>query len=118
VLTIRLAKSSSLICLCGSERVRMTSDAGDKYLTTRALEWFDGARQRFWKWLFDEERYFNRPTAIASFLLGAFIARIEPDVLFYVAVAVGAVIALTFVVGFLLPVVYLVEWGLRKATGR
>jgi hypothetical protein len=96
----------------------MTSDAGDKYLTTRALEWFDGARQRFWQWLFDEERDFKRPTAIASFVLGVFIARIEPDVLLYAVSTVGAVITLTFVVGFLIPVVYLVEWGLRKATGR
>jgi hypothetical protein len=96
----------------------MTSDADDKFLTTRALEWFDGVRQRFWEWLFDEEHYFKRPTAIASFILGVFIAGIEPDVLFYVAVAVGAVITLTFVVGFLIPVVYLVEWGLRKATER
>jgi hypothetical protein len=96
----------------------MTSDAGDKYLTTQALEWFHSARERFWKWLFDEEHYFKRPTAIASFILGVFVARIEPDVLFYAGVAVGAVIMLTFAVGFLIPVAYLVEWGLRKATGR
>jgi hypothetical protein len=96
----------------------MTSDAGDKYLTTRALEWFDSARARFWKWLFDEEHDFKRPTAIASFILGAFIVRIEPDALSYAVYAAGTVIMLTFAVGFLIPVVYLVEWGLRKATGR
>ena len=96
----------------------MISDASDKYLTTRALEWFGSARERFWKWLFDEEHDFKRPTAIASFILGAFIVRIEPDALSYAVYAVGAVIMLTFAVGFLIPVVYLVEWGLRKATGR
>jgi hypothetical protein len=46
----------------------MTGEAGDKYLTTRALELFDGARERFWKWLFDEEHHFRRPTAIAYFI--------------------------------------------------
>jgi hypothetical protein len=96
----------------------MTSDAGNKYLTTQALEWFDGARARFWKWLFDEEHYFKRPTAIASFILGVVIVRIEPDVLSYAGFVVGVIIMLAFAVGFLIPVVYLVEWGCRKATGR
>jgi len=96
----------------------MTSDTGEKYLTTRALEWFDGARERFWKWLFDEEHNFRRPTAIAYFILGAFIVRIEPHVLYYAGLAVGAIIMLAFAVSILIPIVYLVEWGLRKATGR
>jgi hypothetical protein len=96
----------------------MTSDAGDKYLTTRALEWFGGARERFLKWLFDEKHDFKRPTAIASFILGAVVVRVEPDVVSYAVYAAGMVIMLTFTVGFIVPVVYLVEWGLRKATGR
>jgi hypothetical protein len=44
------------------------------------LEWFDAVRHRFWKWLFDEERDYKRLTAIASFVLGAVVVRIEPDV--------------------------------------
>jgi hypothetical protein len=97
----------------------MTGDAGDKYLTTRALEWFDRARDRFWKWLFDQEHYFRRPTAIIYFFLGAFaVCHIEPHLLYYAALAVGAIIMLAFAISILIPIVYLVEWGCRKATGR
>ena len=95
----------------------MTSDAGDKYLTTQALEWFHSARERFWKWLFDEEHYFKRPTAIASFILGVFVARIEPDVLFYAGVAVGAVIMLTFAVGFLISGCLFGRVGIAESDG-
>ena len=89
----------------------------DKYLTTQALEWFDAVRHRFWNWLFDEEHDYKRLTAIASFVLGAVVVRIEPDVFSYVATVAGALIMLLFAISFLIPVAYLVEWAMRRASG-
>jgi hypothetical protein len=96
----------------------MTSDAGDKYLTVQALEWFDGVKSRFWFWLFDPDRYFKRITAITSFILGAVLMRLVPDVFYYAWLAAGALIVLVFVVSCLIPIALLIEWALRKVSGR
>jgi hypothetical protein len=96
----------------------VTSDAGDKYITTQALEWFDGVKSRFWSWLFDEEQGYKHATAIASFILGAVVVHIKPDAFTYAGVAAGALIILAFVVGCLIPIALLVEWALRKVLGR
>jgi hypothetical protein len=84
----------------------------DKYLTTQALEWFDAVRHRLWNWLFDEEPRCKRLTAIATFVLGAVVVRIEPDVFSYAATAAGALLMSLFVISFLIPVAYLIEWAL------
>jgi hypothetical protein len=96
----------------------MTNDVGDKYITTQALEWFDGVKSGLWSWLFDEAQGYKHTTAIASFILGAVLLRIEPEAFTYAGVAAGAIIMLAFLVSFLIPVVYLVEWAVRKATGQ
>ena len=85
----------------------------DKYLTTQALEWFDAVKSRAWSWLLDEENDYKHTTAIASFILGAVVVRIERDVFTYAGAVAGALIILAFVVGFLIPVAYLIEWLLR-----
>ncbi len=96
----------------------MTSDAGDKYLTVQALEWFDGVKNRFWFWLFDEDQGYKHTTAIASFILGAVVMRIEPEAFYYAGVAAGALIILAFAVSCLIPIALLTEWVLRKVSGR
>ena len=83
----------------------------DKYFTTQALEWFDAVRQRFWDWLFDEQPC-SRLTSIAGFVLGAVVARIEPDVFPYAGTVAGALLIPLIIISFLLPVAYLIEWAL------
>jgi hypothetical protein len=85
----------------------------NKYLTTQALEWFDGVRQRFWDWLFDEQPR-SRLTSIVGFVLGAVVARIEPDVLSCAETAAGALLLSLIIISFLIPVAYLIEWGIRR----
>jgi hypothetical protein len=75
------------------------------------LEWFDAIRHRFWKWLFDEEPRYGRLTAIASFVLGAVVVRVEPDVFSYAATAAGVLLMSLLVISFLIPVAYLIEWA-------
>jgi hypothetical protein len=97
--------------------VFVTSDAGDKYLTTQALEWFDGVKSRFWSWLFDEEQGYKHTTAIVSFILGALVVHIVPDAFTYAGVAAGLLIFFAFLVACLIPIALLVEWALRKVSG-
>jgi hypothetical protein len=85
----------------------------DKYLTTQALEWFHAVRHRFWNWLSDEEPHYRRLTIIGSFVFGAVVVRIEPDVFLYAATSAGMLTMLLFAISFLIPVAYLVEWTLR-----
>jgi hypothetical protein len=82
----------------------------DKYLTTQALEWFDAVRQRFWDWLFDEQPR-ARLTSIAGFVLGAVVARMEPEVFSYAATAAGALLISLIIISFLIPVAHFVEWA-------
>jgi hypothetical protein len=96
----------------------MTSEAGDKYLIIQALEWFDGVKSRFWSWLFDEEQDFKHLTAVASFILGAVVVYIEPNVFTYVGIAAGTLFLLAFLVCCLVPIALLLEWALRKISGR
>ena len=96
----------------------MTSDAGDKYITIHALEWFGGLWNRFLSWLLDEENGSKRITAIASFILGAVVMRIEPHAFYYATAAAGACIILAFVTSCLIPIALLIEWGLRKVSRR
>jgi hypothetical protein len=95
----------------------MTSDGGDKYITTQALEWFDGVKSRFWSWVFDEEQGYKHTTAIASFILGAVVMHIEPDAFTYAGVATGALIILALVVGCLVPIALLIELGVAQSVG-
>jgi hypothetical protein len=96
----------------------MSGSTDDKYLTTQALEWFDGVKGRLWAWLFDEHQNYKHTTAISSFVLGAVMVRIVPDAFAYAAAAGGALVILTFVAACLIPVAWLVEWGVRKISGR
>jgi hypothetical protein len=98
--------------------VRDGQDTGNKYYTTRALEGFDIIKARFWTWLFDEENDHKRPTAIISFILGAIVVRLIPDAFSYTEVAGGMLIILVVAVAFLIPALFLIEWVLRKLTGR
>jgi hypothetical protein len=97
---------------------RADQDTGNKYFLTRALEWFDGIKNRFWTWLFDEENHHRRPTAILYFLLGAAALRLAPDAFYYAGVVAGALIILALAIAFLIPVWFLVEWALRTVSGR
>jgi hypothetical protein len=90
----------------------------DKYLTTQALEWFDDVKDGVWSWVFDEEQGYQRITAIASFILGALIVYIEPDVFFYAALAAGWLLVLAFLITCLIPIGYLAEWAVRKVKER
>jgi VIT1/CCC1 family predicted Fe2+/Mn2+ transporter len=99
-------------------RASTTSKEDEKYLTTQALEWFDGVKSGFWSWLLDEEQGYKHTTAIASFILGALVVYIVPDAFTYAGVAAGAFIILAFLVGCLVPIALLVEWALRKVWGR
>jgi hypothetical protein len=76
----------------------------DKYLTTQALEWLDGVKDRVWSWVFDDEQGYQRITAIASFILGALIVHIEPDIFTYALVATGWLLVLAFLICCLIPI--------------
>jgi hypothetical protein len=99
-------------------RASTTNKEDEKYLTTQALEWFDGVKSGFWFWLLDEEQGYKNTRAIANFILGAVVVYIVPDAFTYAGVAAGAFIILAFLVGCLVPIALLVEWALRKVWGR
>lgn len=86
----------------------------NKYLVTRAVEWFDGVRSQFWRWLFDEERENRRLFVIVSFCAGSLITNLAPEVWWYAKIATGLLIITAFVSSFLLPVAYFVEWVCRR----
>ena len=88
----------------------MASGAGDKYLTTQALEWFDGVKARLWSW------FFENTTAITYFIVGALVVYFEPKAVEYAVLAFGALFLLALLVGCLVPIAYLVEWALRKVS--
>jgi hypothetical protein len=68
----------------------------DKDLVTRAWEWFDFIKARFWNWLFDEACDFRRPQVIASFIGGYIFATAMPEIWFY-ATAVALALAAALV---------------------
>jgi hypothetical protein len=89
-------------------------ESSDKYFTTRALEWFDGIKDRCLSWSFDSHHL----TAVASFVLGALVVEIEPDAFSYAQVAAGLLLMLLFVAACLVPFAVLFEWALRKLFAR
>ena len=56
----------------------MTGGARDKSLTTQALGWFDGVKDRAFSWVFDAEQGYKHTMAITCFVLGALLAYLAP----------------------------------------
>jgi hypothetical protein len=83
----------------------------DKYLATKALEWFDGVKDRVWKWVFDEGHF----AAIMYFVLGALVVHFVPDAIDYFWLAIVVLFILLLIVSCLVPIAWFVEWALRKA---
>jgi hypothetical protein len=86
-----------------------TPEERDRYIVSRLVV-PKYVSDRVMDYLLDKQRM----TAIASFILGAVMMRIEPYAFYYAIAAAGVLLILAVVVGCLFPVALLIEWALRK----